>query len=213
MSYLPAEEAEEERFTPDLVRLQTQCREHFIYLTAKTNTLDAHFFDTGSCRSIISRNFVASKESKLCKTEGLPFATDTLNIIGRASVSLILSNGCSLLEVAHKVYVAEELNEGLLAMDFLAVFQYMLDLGSEEITLTRTPRKRLRKYQSPYLDLQVGVSNGEPSRIITLVNTGSTTIINVKNAKAIQKKCHQAGLQNYKVKKQLKISFSNSSRS
>lgn len=71
-------------------------------------------------------------------------------------------------------------------MDFLAVFQYMLDLGSEEkITLTRrTPRKRLRKYQSRYLDLQVGVSNGEPSRIITLVNTGSTTIINLKKNKS-----------------------------
>lgn len=90
MSYLPAEEAEEERFTPDRVRLQTQCREHFIYLTAKTNTLDAHFFDTGSCRSIISKNFVASKESKLCKTEGLPFCLRVADPEQR----LFIAGGC-----------------------------------------------------------------------------------------------------------------------
>jgi len=83
------------------------------------------------------------------------------------------------------MYVCEALNESLLAMDFLTDFQCVLDIGAEEtISLNRTPRERLRKYGIPFLKLPLSSGSGEASRLLTLVDTGSSTCITSKVAKA-----------------------------
>jgi len=129
-------------------------------------------------------------------------------------VSLSLSNGHSSLELEYEMCVAEEPNRSLLAMDFLTDFQCVLDLGSEEnITLNRTPREPLTKYEKPFLDLQFSVGNGQAFRVKTLVDTGSWTLIGLTLAKA--KKIQigkQSGKHYYKVNSPLKLAFGNSSR-
>jgi len=129
-------------------------------------------------------------------------------------VSLSLSNGHSSLEVEYEMCVAEEPNKSLLAMDFLTDFQCVLDMASEEnITLNRIPREPLTKYKMPYLDLQLGVGNGQAFHVKTLVDTGSWTLIALAFAKT--KKIQigkQSGKHYYKVNSPLKLALGNSSR-
>lgn len=76
------------------------------------------------------------------------------------------------------MHVAKELNESLIAIDFLTDFQCILDLGSQKkITLNRTPRERLRRYPSPCLDLQLILGNGDAFHMTTMVDTGSASNI------------------------------------
>lgn len=83
------------------------------------------------------------------------------------------------------MYVAEDQDESVLAMDFLTDFQCVLDIGSEEtISLSREPSERLRKYRTPELELQMSAGDGDAAPIRAYVDTGSVTILSLKRAKA-----------------------------
>lgn len=189
-----------------------------MYLPARTAAQEVHFIlDTGSDESTISRNFVPQKQVKPCGKKEIKYLTDTVKVIGQASVPLSLSNGSTSIEFTYRMFVVEGRHESLLAMDFLTDFQCVLDMGEEEtVTLSRSPRERLPEYPRPELELRVSVGSGKSFRRTALVDTGGTTMISLKKAKEkhmqLSKGPRQAGRQYYRVKDQVKMALGDSSR-
>lgn len=185
MSDLPREEPQEERSTLKLVRLKRQTKEHFVYLPARVDAHDVHFIvDTGSCLSVVSKSAVSPKQIKSCDLKEIRYLGVAFMIIGRAPVSLSLSNGRSSLEIVYTVYVSEGLQDSLLAMDFLPDFQCVLDRdGEETLTMSRTPCEPLTEYPMPSLDLRLSAAGGRAFRRSTVVDTGAVSTLDLKKAK------------------------------
>jgi len=73
MADIAREQTEEHRFTLGLVKLtEFRTTNHYVYLPARTNALAVNFMvDTGSKKSVISKNFVPTKQIQPCDTKEL----------------------------------------------------------------------------------------------------------------------------------------------
>lgn len=180
---------EEERVTFGLFRFTKPSVIHWLGVSAKVNERDADFvLDSGSFLSLVGKGFVRPSQIKPCATKELHYCSNTVTVLGEATLPLTIDDGRSRLDTAWKFMVTTQLKHQLpcnmFGMDFLAHFGGDLDMDALTLTLSRTEREPQEDFHPrPFLKLPLTVGQGKAVPTLFLVDTGARTYLHKSVAK------------------------------